>query len=60
MSNARGERHVGVFVEANGRVGVLHNDGFIGDDGPVGSVCFDTLHALTAAGCSGFEYWRRA
>ena len=60
MTKPDGQKHVGYFVEADGRVGVLHNDGHQTPAGPVGCVGFDTLDALTRSGCRGFEYWRRA
>ena len=60
MTKPDGQKHVGYVVEADGRIGVLHNDGHQTPAGPVGCVGFDTLESLTRAGCSGFEYWRRA
>ena len=60
MTDPRGERHVGVFIEADGKVGVLHNDGHLSPTGPVGCVGFNTLHELTQGGCKDFEFWRRA
>jgi len=54
-----GRRHVGVMVQANGKVGVLHNDGYMTPAGPVGCVGFNTLHELTRAGMRDFTFWRR-
>lgn len=61
MKDVRSRRHVGWFAQANGKVGVLHNDGHLGVDGDscVGQVSFDTLHSLAARGMKDFEFWRR-
>lgn len=60
MRNARGNRHVGVMIEANGRLLVLHNDGFTDEHGvDQGSVVATPLRVLAAEGCSNFEFWRR-
>lgn len=61
MKDARSRRHVGWFAEANGKVGVLHNDGHLLADGEscTGCVGFDTLHELTRQGMKDFEFWRR-
>jgi len=45
-------RHVGVMVEANGRLGLLHNVEGMG-------VCFHTLEEVGRLGYSRFEPWRR-
>lgn len=54
-----GKRHVGVMIEADGKLGVLHNDGHMSDDGPVGSVSFSTLRRLREQGCGAFQFWRK-
>lgn len=59
MKNATGKRHVGIFAQANGKVGVLHNDGHMTPTGPVGCVGFSTLHQLHQQGCGDFNFWRR-
>ena len=45
-------RHVGVAVEADGSVGLLH--------ARYKGVCFDDWHELAGLGFHSFEYWRRA
>lgn len=52
-------KHIGVMIEANSRLGVLHNDGHLTERGPVGHVSFTTLATLLETGASGFEFWRR-
>lgn len=59
MRRADGRRHVGMLAMANGRIGVLHNDGHLSDHGPVGCVGFSTLHQLTERGYGQFQFWRR-
>jgi cell wall-associated NlpC family hydrolase len=51
MRNLLGERHVGVIVEADGALGLLH-----AVQGP--GVCFEALAAVRM-GFSGLEVWRR-
>lgn len=61
MRNARGDRHVGVVIKADGEVGVLHNDGYLMPNGqPVGGVVFNTFRELERIGCKDFEFWRRS
>lgn len=60
MRNKRGDRHVGVVVRANKRLGVLHADGRMTPTGPVGSVVWQSLADATAGGYHDFEVWRRA
>lgn len=54
-----GRRHVGMFIQANNKQGVLHNDGRMTEFGPIGCVGFDTLRKLAEAGCKDFQYWRQ-
>ena len=51
-------RHVGVMVQANGRLGVLHAAGHQTPRGPVGEVIFQPLADATAGGYHSFEFWR--
>jgi hypothetical protein len=69
MRTSSGKRHVGVMTFANGRLGVVHNDGHIVErfeDGvlvaryPVGCVGFTTLKELRETGCGVFQFWRKA
>ena len=53
-------RHVGVMLQADGRLGVLHNDGCMTERGPRGSVVFQSLAEATDGGYGAFEFWRRA
>lgn len=59
MRSANGQRHVGVIVHANGKLGVLHNDGCMTEHGPVGCVGFNTLRELRESGHGAFQFWRR-
>jgi len=60
MRASTGKRHVGVMIHANGKLGVLHNDGHLSPTGPVGCVSFATLRNLREQGCGAFQFWRRA
>lgn len=53
MLNLLGERHVGVMVEADGRLGLLHAVEGSG-------VCWQELRDVMAQGFRGAEFWRRA
>ena len=53
-------RHVGVMVEADGRLGLLHSDGCMTAHGPRGGVVWQTLAEATADGYGTFEVWRHA
>lgn len=53
-------RHVGVMVQANGRLGVLHANGCMTARGPRGQVEFQTLAEATADGYGEYGFWRRA
>lgn len=52
-------RHVGLMVLANGRLGVLHANGYHGPVGPVGGVMFQPLAEVAEGGYGNFEFWRR-
>jgi hypothetical protein len=54
-----GRRHVGMLIHANGKLGVLHNDGHMTEGGPVGCVGFSTLRELAQHGFGDFQFWRR-
>lgn len=69
MRTGAGKRHVGVMTFANGRLGVLHNDGHVAerkrqagviDRWNVGCVGFTTIKELRANGCGLFQFWRKA
>lgn len=60
MRGPLGRRHVGVMVEADGLVGVLHSDGSMTPHGPRGQVVFQSLAQATADGYGEHEFWRRA
>jgi cell wall-associated NlpC family hydrolase len=51
-------RHVGVMIEANRRLGVLHAHGCMRDGQPTGAVVFQTLRDATEGGYGRFEFWR--
>lgn len=51
-------RHVGYMVQANGRLGVLHADGYESACGPVGAVRFQTLVDSFDGGYHRHEFWR--
>lgn len=59
MRASSGKRHVGIMIRANGKLGVLHNDGHQTPTGPVGCVGFSTLRSLREQGCGAFQFWRR-
>jgi cell wall-associated NlpC family hydrolase len=52
-------RHVGLMVQANGQLGVLHANGYQSPAGPVGCVVFEPLAGASAGGYGDFEFWRR-
>jgi hypothetical protein len=56
----RRRRHVGMIVEADRRLLLVHNDGYQSPSGPVGSVVAQTLADAIACGLSDIEFWRRA
>lgn len=60
MRGPLGGRHIGVIVEADGLVGVLHSDGCLTPRGPRGGVVFQSLAAAAADGYRAFEFWRQA
>lgn len=60
MRNKMGQRHVGVMVSANGRLGVLHADGHMTEAGPVGAVVWQSLADATSRGYHEYEFWRRS
>jgi|GEM_PF-1693662 len=60
MSSPFHRRHVGVMVRADGRLGLLHNEGSDGARGPRGGVVFQTLADATSDGYGNFSVWRRA
>ena len=59
MRGPFGRRHVGVMLEADGHLGVLHSDGHMTARGPCGGVVWQTLADTTAYGYGNFECWRR-
>lgn len=52
-------KHIGFMVKANGRLGVLHCDGYQSKYGPVGGVRFQSIADATSGGYHQFEFWRR-
>jgi cell wall-associated NlpC family hydrolase len=59
MRSAAG-RHVGVLVEADSLLRVLHANGHQTLKGPTGTVMAQSLPELASGGYSEFEFWRRA
>lgn len=57
MNGPRG-LHVGFMTQANGRLGVLHANGYESATGPVGMVQFQSLAEATADGYGRFKFWR--
>lgn len=53
-----GERHVGIAVEAGGKITVLHANGHQAVSGPVGCVVTQTPQQLAEEGYKTFELWR--
>jgi len=59
MEGPRG-RHVGVMIEVDGRLLLLHNDGHWTPGGAVGSVVAQPLKDATAGGYGKFAAWRKS
>lgn len=58
MRRRDGRRHCGYMVAADGRLGVLHADGFESETGPRGAVVWVPLAEATSGGYHDFEFWR--
>lgn len=50
--------HVGFMAHVNGRLGVLHANGYMTPRGPVGIVEFQDLCDAAANGYGRFKFWR--
>lgn len=53
-------RHVGVLVEANGGMLLMHSNGHMTDRGPVGAVVLQSLQDAASGGYEDFELWRKS
>lgn len=58
--DAIGKRHVGMVIETQGKLRLLHSAGHMTERGPVGSVVAERLEDAIAGGISDIELWRRA
>jgi hypothetical protein len=60
MEDAYGRRHVGVAIQVDGRLLILHNAGSMGPAGPTGGVVAQRLPELIDDGFKNMVVWRRA
>ena len=59
LMRGRSGRHVGVMIDVQGKLYVLHANGYESARGPVGCVMLQTLTEVLAKGYGDLEIWRR-
>ena len=60
VMNGPNGKHIGIMVQANRMLGLLHCDGYQSKTGPVGGVRFQPLADAAHGGYHEFDFWRRA